>query len=100
MDLARVSFGGLDRFLSLKAEHQKGNLLTFWYLHALKLMLSMLPQPTVVEEPRQRGRVLRKPNTSYHRHTKDHYHQEILSVLDWFLWINHALGSQQNLLSR
>lgn len=36
MDLALVSFGqcGLDLFLSL--EHQKGNLLTFWYLRALK----------------------------------------------------------------
>lgn len=60
----------VDLFLSL--EHQNGNLLTFWYLHALKLMLSVLTQPAVVEEPRQRGKLLRKTQTSYHWHTKDH----------------------------
>lgn len=72
VDLARVSFGqyGLDLFLSL--EHQNGNLFSFWYLYALKLMLSVLPQPEVVEELRQRGKVLRKTKTSYHQHTKDH----------------------------
>lgn len=35
-------------------------------------MLSVLPQPEVVEELRQRGKVLRKTKTSYHQHTKDH----------------------------
>lgn len=72
VDMARVSFVqyGLDLFLIL--ELQNGNLLSFWYLHALKLLLSVLTQPALVKELRQRGKVLRKPKPSYHQNTKDH----------------------------
>lgn len=35
-------------------------------------MLSVIPQPAVVEELRQGGKVLRKTKTSYHQYTEDH----------------------------
>lgn len=97
VDLALVSFGqcGLDLFLSL--EHQRGNLLIFfWYLRALK------GDALNVTTGSSGGRAMIKAK-SYEKKTKPpisgtqktpwNYHQEILSVLDCFLRLNHVLGS-------
>lgn len=58
MDLAHVSFGQYGLILFLRIKHLKGNLLTFWYLHDPKLMLTVNIPSLLVLAPQHTGGTL------------------------------------------